>query len=202
MKPLRLAIPSILAVALLGSCGGGDGKGNIVPPLGSIAFSSTPPSSASEGLTYNYIVTTNSSGQAPVTYQLAEGPSTATLLGDALTWIPSSSESRVQNRFSVIATSGNATAHQDWTLTPSGNVNGTAIVTYHTESGDTQQPEDLGQSPITAAVPDGKGGFTILTGAGSPNGTFAINGVPTGSYWLQTGPQTFVWTDSSSIDVG
>lgn len=200
---LQVFVISLLA-ATLTSCGGGSGNGNnnILPPADSVSFTSTPPLSASEGQDYIYTISAENSGTTAVSYRLAAGPAGAVLAGNTLTWTPTPSEARVANSFALSATAGTATARQSWSVTPSGTVRGTAIVTYRAASETVQQPEDTSQSPPAAVTPDGEGGFTALAGAGSSDGRFSIARVPGGFYWLQTGPQTFVWTSGSTVDIG
>lgn len=200
---LQFVTISLLAAALAG-CGGGSGNGNsgVSPSYESVSFTSTPPISASEGQTYTYNVSAENSGTSAISFRLTTGPAGAALSGNTLTWTPASSQARLANDFAITATAGAASARQNWSVTPSGTVRGTAIVTYRAASETVQQPEDISQSPPAAAVPNGEGGFTALAGTGSADGSFSVVRVPGGFYWLRTGPQTFVWTSSSNVDIG
>ena len=74
------------------------------------------------------------------------------------------------------------------TVTPSGTINGTYVNTNVLGDGSTvSAPLDLSTLPINVLLPDGSGGYTTIAGAGSPNGTFTILGVPAGVYWVQVG---------------
>jgi hypothetical protein len=194
----------LLLAASLGGCGGGSGNGNsgVSPSSDAVSFTSTPPSSASEGQTYTYNLSAENSGTSAISYRLSAGPAGAALSGNTLTWTPAAAQARVANDFVLTAMAGISTARQSWSVTPSGTVRGTAIVTYRAASETVHQPEDISQSSPAAVAPDGKGGFTALTGTGTSHGSFSIGRVPGGFYWLQTGPQTFVWTSSSTVDIG
>jgi hypothetical protein len=74
-------------------------------------------------------------------------------------------------------------------------VSGTEIVHY--KNGPV--PVDLSTTTIAALVPNGSGGYNVLTGSGTSSGTFSIPNVPTGFYLLQIGA-SFVWTSNSVVD--
>ena len=204
MKWCLCVLTTLLLAGTLVSCGGGSGNGNTGGHGDSVSFISTPPVNASEGQSYSYSASAQNLGGSAIGYQLTSAPAGAVLSGNTVSWTPTASQSRVSNSFVLLATAGNSTARQSWSITPSGTVRGTDIVTYRAALETVQLPEDMTQFPPRAFIPDGNGGFTTLqgTGTGSADGTFSIAGVPGGSYWLQFDPQTFVWTSSGSVDVG
>ena len=62
-------------------------------------------------------------------------------------------------------------------------------------------PRDLSGETIAAHVPDGNGGYVVVTGSGMANGEFAIANVPEGEYLLQVG-RVYRQTKSSTVDRG
>ena len=70
---------------------------------------------------------------------------------------------------------------------------------YHLDSTTTLQPTNLTLSVIEALVPNTSGGFDTLPGVGHSDGTFSIQNVPVGYYWLHFGT-TYLWTNSNYVD--
>ncbi|HYL93410.1 MAG TPA: hypothetical protein VEW69_09665 [Alphaproteobacteria bacterium] len=205
MKSKISASIIILAIALVAGCGGNTTTPPApVPAPGptpvSVVFTSTPPVSASQGQSYVYAVTA-SAGTATVTYQLASGPGGATLTGNTLTWTPTTSQARVANSFSVVATANGVTSHQDWSVTPAGVVQGTKITTHLTDAGSVQSPQDTSVIPVGAMVP-AAGGYNTLTATGSPAGDYTFASLPGGYFWLDGLLQTYFWTNLSAVDLG
>jgi hypothetical protein len=75
-------------------------------------------------------------------------------------------------------------------------VSGTRIIHYKNRP----VPVDLSQRTIAALVLNGSGGYNVLPGTGTSNGTFSIPNVPAGSYLLQIGAN-YVWTSRTVVDV-
>jgi hypothetical protein len=63
-------------------------------------------------------------------------------------------------------------------------IQGVREVRYVTENGVTAVPLDLSGYVIAALVPDGDGGYDEYPGHGRADGTFVIEGVPKGTYFL------------------
>jgi hypothetical protein len=80
-------------------------------------------------------------------------------------------------------------------------VTGIQVVTYISETGKTDVPDDLSKTTIAAYVPDGSGGYNMLPGSGSADGHYSIPNVPAGGYLLQIGSSYF-WTSATNIDTG
>lgn len=79
---------------------------------------------------------------------------------------------------------------------------GTDITTYIGADGtQTKVPVDLSSQSIQALVSDGRGGYTVFSGAGASDGTFSIPNVPVGSYLLRYG-NSYLATTASNIDLG
>ena len=203
MKLSLHLVATLLVASILAGCGGGSGNGNSNGgQTDVVSFTSTPPLVAGEGQSYSYIASAQNSGRSSIVYQLTSAPAGAVFSGSTVSWTPATSQSRVSNSFVLLATAGTSTARQNWSVTPSGSVRGTDIVTYRAALETAQLPEDMSQFPPVAFAPDGNGGFTTLQGTGSADGTFSVAGVPGGSYWLQFDAQTFICTSSSSVDIG
>ena len=60
-------------------------------------------------------------------------------------------------------------------------------------------PLDLSATKIAAYVPNGSGGYNIVSGSGTSAGTFTIPNVPSGYYLLQLGT-SFLITNNSVVD--
>jgi hypothetical protein len=165
-------------------------------------FNSTPVTAANEGDLYTYTAVATDPANGSVRYQLTTAPAGATILNGVISWTPTQAQARTPNSFVVTATTdGGGSATQRWSVTPSGNIRGTRIVTYFTESGQIQVPHDLTGDLIYALVLDGKGGYVVLAGSGTADGTFTIPHVPGGYYWFGYNYDSF-WTGSSIIDLG
>lgn len=80
------------------------------------------------------------------------------------------------------------------------DIEGTRIVTRITNAGDILEPQDVSTATIAAHVPNGAGGYTTITGVGTPTGTFTIPAVPNRSVWFQFN-STYVWTGHSKLDL-
>lgn len=67
-------------------------------------------------------------------------------------------------------------------------------------------PVDLTNFVVAALVDDGLGGYTTIEGVGNDNGTFTIEGVPDGEYWLRVPGQSYgaahYRTSASAVDAG
>lgn len=171
-----------------------------------IAFLSTPPTSASEGVLYTYSVIVTASEGRNVSLTLSSAPENATLSGSVLSWTPTHQQARVSNEFVITARGPNAvSATQGFTLVPDGNIDGSQIVDFVFPDGSIQQvPDDLSQMSIAALVPTASGGYTRIPGTGDSQGKFVIPGVPAGPYLLQIGPfgSEYYWTSRSDLDMG
>lgn len=60
-------------------------------------------------------------------------------------------------------------------------------------------PVDLSAVTVAAYVPNGSGGYNLISGSGTSAGTFSISNVPPGFYLLQLG-STFLVTSNTVID--
>lgn len=166
-------------------------------------ISTTPPTSASEGVIYSYTVGATDPAGTAVTFQLTTAPIGATFSSNTLTWTPTSAQSRTSNSFVVIANSAaGGTAQQSWSISPSGTIRGTRIVSSVTDSGVVDNPDDTTAFPISAIYSDYSGTYHQAQGNGSTAGTFTIPAVPTGYYWLQHGQKNYFYTSTSNIDTG
>lgn len=170
------------------------------PPV----ITSVPSPGATGGVAYTYILQATDPNGDAVTFQLVNAPSGALLVGNTLSWTPSSAQERVPSSFTVQATDvwGATSTPQTWDVVPSGTVVGTKVITYHNTTGTQSVPVDLSTLPIAAWVPDGKGGFLKRIGVGAADGTFSITGVPAGTYLLQFGASSFYSMKASVLDMG
>ncbi len=169
-----------------------------------VAFSSTPPTAASEGSPYSYQLAATDSAGGSVTFSLAAAPTGAALNGSTVSWTPTSAQSRVSNSFTVSATTGaGGSATQSWTVTPTGTVRISWVDNYWDESGSTAVPFNWSPiAPLVAVlVPQPDGSFQTLTGS-AVNGVLNIPNVPAGYFWLEISSREIYWTSSSTFDMG
>jgi hypothetical protein len=79
-------------------------------------------------------------------------------------------------------------------------VSGYEYTTYIESTKVTNVPKDLTTAGIAALVPQTNGTFTTIQGRGNADGTFVIDNVPNGTYYLRAGNKYFV-TDAESFDL-
>lgn len=198
--PKHLLAYSVVTLMFAVGCGGGSSSS---PPQAPV-FTSTAPTTASQGVAYGYAITATDPAGGAVTFALSTAPTGAALSGGTLSWTPAAAQSRTANSFTVTATtSEGGTARQSWSVTPSGTINGSWINTRWTASGSAKVPLDwtkIPARPPQALVPQPDGTFVTVVGTGNSDGTFTIPAIPGGYYWLQIG-RAF-WTSSSNFDYG
>jgi len=155
-----------------------------------------------EGTPYSYQLA--ASGNA-VTFAMASAPTGATLSGNTVSWTPTAAQARTSNSFTVSASApGSAPTTQSWTVTPSGTIRISHIDTWWSSTGTSKQPLNwVPVSPYVAAlIPQSNGLFQPLSGSVGADGSFNIDNVPAGYYWLRLSPNEFYWTSSSAFDAG
>lgn len=85
-------------------------------------------------------------------------------------------------------------------------VTGSQVVAHVSASAVDLSPTDLSMFPVAALVEDGNGGYTELPGSGHSDGTFTIDNVPDGNYWLRVpgarGGVALFRTNASAVDAG
>src|SRR5207302_615320 len=184
---------------------GCSGTTSSTPPPPKPTFTSTAPTSATEGVTYSYQVTATSPDSSPITFSLATAPSGASLSGNTVSWTPTHAESRTSNAFTVTATTAaGGSGTQSWTVTPNGTIDITAVATYRTPSGSVNVPPQwpANVNYPAALVPQSDGSLQRLQGAANADGSFSIPNVPAGYYWLEINPNANYWTTASDFDAG
>jgi hypothetical protein len=173
-------------------------------------ITSAPLTNATGGQPYTYFIYAIDPDGDAITYQLVSGPSGAVLNGNALSWTPSPAQERTPSSFTITARDarGAISTPQSWTVTPTGTVEGSSIITYlpldwMTRTITPTSVPNPGPSNIGAVVPNGSGGYTTLNGSYSQvDGNYSIAGVPGGKYWLTYNNIDFIWTDKSQVDLG
>jgi hypothetical protein len=190
-------------LVLTAACGGGSSSRMAPPPV----FTSTPGTAASQGVAYGYTVTATDPAGGTVTFALNSAPGGATFSANTLAWTPAATQARIADNFTITATtSEGASATQSWSVTPSGTISGSLVNTYWSASGPINVPHDWTKSLVIpqALVPQVDGSFAILKGSGNSDGTFTIENVPGGYYWLGLGSlvRANYWTSSSTFDFG
>jgi hypothetical protein len=174
-------------------------------------FTTAPSAVGLEGAPYAYSVETTDSAGGTVSYSLTTAPTGATVSGSEVDWTPTADQSRKPNTFTLTATtSEGGSATQTWTVTPNGTIRGSWIDTYWHAQGQTPVPyDDLSNTDnysFSAMVVDpADGSYTTIAGTGNSDGTFTIENVPPGYYWLNINRNGYgenYWTDSSTFDRG
>src|SRR5262249_11555847 len=93
----------VFLTVTLSGCGSGNSTNAINPPSAP-TFTSTPATSAAEGVPYTYQIKATSPDGGTITFSLTDAPPEASLSGNILTWTPTHSESRAANAFTIRAT--------------------------------------------------------------------------------------------------
>lgn len=182
----------VVATAQADSTKSGTATVAVVAPAPVI--STTPSSSAAQGVTYTYAAAATDAAGSGVTFLLTSAPTGATLTGNTVTWTPDPTQARQANSFSLKATTGlGMSATQNWTVTPTGDVTVDIVTTYYLESG--RSSVTITQV-LTAYVPNTSGGFDTVQS--DSNGTFA--NMPAGYFWLDYGGALY-WTKASHVDL-
>lgn len=203
----------LLAVMVLFSlaCGHSSSSTTTTTTVGPApTFTSKWPTVVQEGVQYSYNITTTTTDNSTVTYKLKSGPSGAAISGSTLTWTPTHAESRIANSFEITATtSKNGTQIQTFSLTPTGNINGTVVDHAVTGNGIQDYPEDLSGVTIEALLPNNNGGYNVMKGSGDSSGNFTVPNIPAGAFFLHlpqnlhgTVSDRYIWTTASDIDAG
>ncbi len=161
-------------------------------------FTSTPNISPTlaQGATYTYAITANDPAGTTITYKLTTGPATASISGKTLTWTPLTLELQMPTSFVVTATTAlGGTNTQPFTVTPLRTVTMTLIDNLWTAGGQSTSPVK-GTSPVGALVP---GSAKLIPGTDNGDGTYTINNVPAGYYWLVDGPVEKYYTNVNTF---
>jgi len=152
------------------------------------------------GNTLQFATLVTGAPDTTVTWAVTEGASGGTVSASGLYTAPAT-----PGTYHVVATS-----HADPTKTATAvvtvtsnvaTVTGSAVYTYWSDSGSTNQTLDLTQATLNAYVPNGSGGFTTLPVTGTSTGSFGIANVPPGHFWLQDGTR-YLWTANTNLDLG
>jgi hypothetical protein len=176
-----------------------------IPPM---VFSSTPSRDASEGTVYSYMVSAMDPMGEELVYELTESPAGATLTEATLTWTPTYEQSRIENRFSIVArTSSGRSTTQSWTVVPRGTIHGMMFYRYLTATGVETEPIDFGIARCSIFFRSQTGALIQRDSLGRADGTFSVSDVPGGYYWLVLWSWSPgwswdpIWTNTRSIDL-
>ncbi len=175
------------------------------PPV----ITSVPSATATGGVTYLYTIQAADPDADTVTYRLVEAPAGASLVGNVLSWTPSSAQERIASTFTLQAVDawGAASDPQTWGVSPSGTIRGTRLLDYAPLDWSTGKVTldavpDPGNPVINVLVPVAGGGFSTLPGNyTAADGTFSVGQVPAGHYWLKIN-KSYIWTDKAQVDLG
>jgi hypothetical protein len=210
IRASRLVALTVVTFLIVFSMACGHGSTPITTTGPAPTFTSTATKIAQEGNGYIYTISSTTTDGSTVTYTLTTGPTGAAISGNTLSWTPTHAQSRVSNNFTITATtSAKGTATQTFSITPNGNVNGSGV--DHAIAGGTlvNYLQDFTSATIEVLIPDKKGGYFHLHGAGDSAGFFTIPNVPVGSYLLHVPRKDngvvsddYIWSDASDIDVG
>ena len=139
MRFVACSVLIAISILIAGCGGGGTTTSAPLPPQ----FSSTPGTSAAEGILYTYSITASDPSGGTVSLEIKTGPTGASLNGNILQWTPSGTQSRLPNAFTITAKSSEGgQASQSWTVTPAGTIHGSRVDTYWTAAGANMVPFD------------------------------------------------------------
>ncbi len=168
-------------------------------------FTSTPPTTLAEAdPTYTYPITATVSDGSAISYVLTTGPSGAAInTPSTLSWMPTGvaplTGREMPSSFTVTAkTTNGGSATQSWTVTPFRVVTMTLSDSFWASNGPTPAPLK-GVSPVAAIVP-GSPSATTITATDNGDGTYTMDSVPAGYYWMEDGPTEKYWTNLNSFD--
>ncbi|HJW71808.1 MAG TPA: hypothetical protein VJ486_03045 [Geothrix sp.] len=108
----------------------------------------------------------------------------------------------------TLACGGGGGSSSNATPTAPTKVHGTSILrhlpfSWTTHTLGTDSAPNASSLAIGALVPAAGGGFTTVAGTyNATDGTFSVNHVPSGPYWLTFGSSDYIWTDKSQVDLG
>jgi hypothetical protein len=184
-------------------------------------FSSVPSTTLAQATatyTYGPITAVDPAGTA-ITYTLTTGPGTIT--GNTLSWttLANFSDRVTPTTFTVTAkTAAGGVATQSWTVTPLRPVSMTIIDKFWGASGEVDNPlyDTVTGTTTTPGIPNAgvivpgssttctsTTGVTLtLCAVDNGDGTYTINNVPAGNYWLVAGPAEHYWTNTNTFDIG
>ncbi len=165
-------------------------------------FTSTPSTTLAEGTpTYTYSITATVSDGSAISYTLTTGPTGAAITGSALSWTagaPNAAARQMPSSFTVTAkTTNGGSATQSWTVTPLRIVTMTLSDLFWASNGATPAPL-AGTTPVAAIVPGSPA--TTIAAKDNGDGTYTMDSVPAGYYWLEDGPTEKYWTNVNSFD--
>jgi len=164
-------------------------------------FTSTPSLTlAQTATTYTYPITATDPAGTAITYSLTSGP--GTISGSTLSWSPTAADRVMPSSFTVKATTAlGGTNSQTWTVTPLRRVTMTLKDNFWTSTGASVQPLYEVPPPVQAIVP-GSPAPTVLNSRSNGDGTWTIDNVPAGYYWMAIGPTEKFWTNTNLFDCG
>jgi hypothetical protein len=182
----------------------------MVTPAGNLApiITSTPPTTATGGTAYTYVVQASDPNSDAVIIHLISGPAGASLIGNTLTWTPTPGQERVTAAFQVEASDvwGATSVPQTWGVTPAGTIHGTRLINYTLLDWATGKISrvpvpDPGNPSFGALVPMTGNEFATVSGSyNAADGSFTVGPVSAGGYWLRIN-NVYVWTDQSTVDL-
>ncbi len=178
-------------------------------------FTSVPsPTLAQASPTYTYPITATDPSGTTITYTLPTPVTGASIAGSTLSWTPTGTAPltgrEMPTSFTVKATTAlGGTATQTWTVTPLRQVS----VTFSDSFWNAGSPNPVANPlyslvnlgvivPGSTATPCVTGGIsaTLCGTLTSSTGTYTIDNVPAGFYWLVNGPTERYWTNVSLFD--
>ncbi len=81
-----------------------------------------------------------------------------------------------------------------------GPINGTSIGIYLSAQGEVRKPDDAAHLGVQA-LSGGSGAVMAYPAKGGADGSFTIDKVPDGPFWLQVGSDRFLWTQRRDVNL-
>jgi len=107
----------------------------------------------------------------------------------------------------MMACGGGGSSNNNSTPPAPATIHGTSLITHltynwATHTLGTDPVPNPGNSTISALVPASGGGFTSMVGTYNPgDGSFGVNNIPTGNYWLICN-HDYIWTNQAQVNLG
>jgi len=192
------------------------GSASVVVTLPTPTFTSTPQTTLGESTsTYTYTIVATDPVTTTVSYTLTSG--LGSISGDTLTWttLPDASDRLLPTSFTVTATNAlGGTNTQTWIVTPLRAVTVTLVDNFWNVGPTSPQLQPLYSLstlgvivPGSTATPCTSGGISLTicdegTALTTTTGSYTINNVPAGYYWLAVGPTEKYYTNVNSFASG
>jgi hypothetical protein len=187
------------------------GSASVVVSIPTPLFTSTPGTTLGESTpTYTYDIVATDPATTTISYALTSGP--GSISGSTLSWTPTDADRMMPSSFTVTATALGVTSTQSWIVTPLRAVTMTLVDNFWNVGPVSPQLQPLYSLstlgvivPGSTATPCLSGGISLTICSASlttTTGSYTIDNVPAGYYWLAVGPTEKYYTNVNSFASG